>query len=516
MQIKVQEFLPDYFFLNLKKVFYFSTFIISIFQYFISSFDLNVLIILILINLVSLFNLENILKKNNLIFYLIPSLLVLFVNLFYLIFPLFIKTFLGKKIFENLELPKESFFIAITYVLIANLSFYFFVKITNYSNKNLLRRDFLTKLNIFEYISFKKNLFIFFFLLIVKLYISIYQNNSSLNQEISNVFIKFLIGFDQLFYLPIIFAFNSYFYANEIRRKSFVMFILVNIILSIFFAILTNNRTEIFEMIIIIFFCFFIIFLQGKINFNRNQLVIICLSTIFFSLIIENISKKILDYRSIRYDISPIELFKITAGLSDTDYKIIKLNNYSNQEYIYTGYNILDRFAPIKHLDKALYDSSFFSFSDLKEFKEFSKLKMITFIPQNFVKVFNNSYNKSNYQIATGSKIERLSYHRFGGDFNKGSYIVELILLTESHFFSFLIISIIFIIFFFVITLFQKFLNENIFFSPIILLLSFEIIYISQADSISNFITFILRQPLQMILLINILLFFNTYSKKKI
>ena len=59
-----------------------------------------------------------------------------------------------------------------------------------------------------------------------------------------------------------------------------------------------------------------------------------------------------------------------------------------------------------------------FSFSDLKEFKEFSKLKMITFIPQNFVKVFNNSYNKSNYQIATGSKIERLSYHRFG-DFNK-------------------------------------------------------------------------------------------------
>ena len=96
MQIKVQEFLPDYFFLNLKKVFYFSTFIISIFQYFISSFDLNVLIILILINLVSLFNLENILKRNNLIFYLIPSLLVLFVNLFYLIFPLFIKTFLGE------------------------------------------------------------------------------------------------------------------------------------------------------------------------------------------------------------------------------------------------------------------------------------------------------------------------------------------------------------------------------------------------------------------------------------
>ena len=141
---------------------------------------------------------------------------------------------------------------------------------------------------------------------------------------------------------------------------------------------------------------------------------------------------------------------------------------------------------------------------------------MITFIPQNFVKVFNNSYNKSNYQIATGSKIERLSYHRFGGDFNKGSYIIELILLTESQFLSFLIISIIFIIFFFVITLFQKFLNENIFFSPIILLLSFEIIYISQADSITNFITFTLRQPFQMILLINILLFFNTYSKKKI
>ena len=77
-----------------------------------------------------------------------------------------------------------------------------------------------------------------------------------------------------------------------------------------------------------------------------------------------------------------IELFKITAGLSDVDYKIVDVNTDQNQEYIYTGNNILDRFTPIKHLDKSLYDSSFFGFSDYVEFSKFTKIKMLSFFPQ--------------------------------------------------------------------------------------------------------------------------------------
>ena len=67
---------------------------------------------------------------------------------------------------------------------------------------------------------------------------------------------------------------------------------------------------------------------------------------IIFSFALDVISKRILKFRSLMYDATPIELFKITSGLTDVDYKV-KTNLDLNQEYIYTGFNILDRFTPI-------------------------------------------------------------------------------------------------------------------------------------------------------------------------
>ena len=61
------------------------------------------------------------------------------------------------------------------------------------------------------------------------------------------------------------------------------------------------------------------------------------------------------------YDATPIELFKITSGLTDVDYKIVDTNLDLNQEYAYTGFNILDRFNQLT-FDKSFYDSSHFAF----------------------------------------------------------------------------------------------------------------------------------------------------------
>lgn len=515
MQIDINKFLPEIFFLKIRRSIYFLTIIFSIIQLFISSFDLDIIFILFFINFVSIFNLEICLKKEKLLFYIIPASMVIFINFFYLLFPLFIKSILGQNILNNLEIGFKSYQISIVYVITATLCFSLFVKITNYSNVDNVKRNLFTKLNLFRFPNTKSVVSIFFVTLLIKLYLVIYQNSFIINQDFGNIFIKFLFGFEKFFYLPIILIFNLYF-SKKITKKFFTIFLTINFLLSIFFSISTNSRSEIFEIIIIVLFCYFIYFVQGKIKINRSKFILIFILLFISSFMIESISKKILEFRPLMYDVNPIDLFKITVGYTDVDYKIIKANKDENQEYIYTGYNILDRFTPIKHLDKSLYDSSFFSFSDKEDFSRFAKFKVLSLFPQNFLKLFLRDYDKREFQLTVGSKIERLAYHRFGGKFNKGSYIAEIFLTTNSYFFTFVIIGLVLLITFYIISCFQKIEDQKIILSPIILILIFKILYSSQSDSLTNFFTFAFRQPVEIILLFNILLFFiSNFSKKK-
>lgn len=513
MQIEINKFVSEIFYFKLRSSIYFLTIFFSIIQLFISSFDLNILIILFFVNLISIINLEISLKRDKLLFYIIPSSIVIFVNFFYLLFPLFIKTILGQNILNNLEVGFDSFKISIIYVIIVTLSFSLFTKITNYSNSFDLKRVLFTKLNLFKYLDLKNVVSIFLITLSIKVYLVIYQNSFVISEDFGNIFIKFLFGFDKFFYLPLILIFNLY-YANKIKKGFFTFFLITNFLLSIFFGISTNSRAEIFEFITIIFFCYLIFFIQGKIKIDRGKFVLILFLLIIFSFALDVISKRILKFRSLMYDATPIELFKITSGLTDVDYKIVETNLDLNQEYIYTGFNILDRFTPIKHLDKSFYDSSHFAFSDYEDFSKFTKTKMFSLLPQNITQLFIKNYNKIDYQISTGSKIERLAYNRYGGNRNKGSYIVELILITDSYVFTFSLIALINLAFFFIISLFQKIENGKIILSPVIILLIFNILYAPQSDSMSFFITFCIRQPIEMIILINILLFFTFKVKK--
>ena len=137
---------------------------------------------------------------------------------------------------------------------------------------------------------------------------------------------------------------------------------------------------------------------------------------------------------------------------------------------------------------------------------------MFSLLPQNITQLFIKNYNKIDYQISTGSKIERLAYNRYGGNRNKGSYIVELILITDSYVFTFSLIALINLLF--LLSLFSENENGKIILSPVIILLIFNILYAPQSDSMSFFITFCIRQPIEMIILINILLFFTFKVKK--
>ena len=518
MELSLNKYLPEVFFFRIKKFIIFVTLFLSVLQIFISSFDSKVIIILFFINLINFINLEILLKRKNIIFYLVPVLFVLAINFFYLLFPIFIKTFFWESILTSLENGFQSFSISCIYVFTSTLSLIVFIKLTDFEKLKKINRDFLTKINIFKYVDFAQNIRIFIILLLIKFYLTIYENNYASFQDFGNIFLKFFFGFESLFYLPIIYCFFLYFNSKSISKKKFLYFLLINILFSIFFAILKNSRTEIFEMVVIISFCFLLFILSGRIIVNKKKIFYTIFLLIAFFSLIENISKKILDLRSIRYEISSIELFKLSTGLIDMDHHIVNKKFYRNEDtkYInYTGYNILDRFTPIKYLDRDLYNSNYLGHSDIDEFKSFSLNKLLIFLPQNLINIFIKDFDKKIYQVSTGSKIERLAFHNFGGDFNKGSFIVELILITNSYFFSFLIIAILYLFFFYLCSIFQKLNFGKIILSPFIILLTFELIYLSQSDSLSHFFNIIIRQPLQMILLINIILFL-TITKKKI
>ena len=70
MQIEINKFVSEIFYFKLRSSIYFLTIFFSIIQLFISSFDLNILIILFFVNLISIINLEISLKRYNYYFIL--------------------------------------------------------------------------------------------------------------------------------------------------------------------------------------------------------------------------------------------------------------------------------------------------------------------------------------------------------------------------------------------------------------------------------------------------------------
>ena len=100
------------------------------------------------------------------------------------------------------------------------------------------------------------------------------------------------------------------------------------------------------------------------------------------------------------------------------------------------------------------------------------------------------------------------------GDFNTGSFIVELYLITNSKIFSYCLIAIFFILFF------LYYLNFNItimikYFFHHIILISYNLINFPTSDNITGIINQILRQPIQLIFIFFVQLFFHKKYKMK-
>tara|TARA_B100000787_G_scaffold169452_1_gene160672 strand:+ start:2587 stop:4137 length:1551 start_codon:yes stop_codon:yes gene_type:complete len=491
-------------FINQKKLdkvkffFIFISLILSIFQISISGFNLNTILIIIMINFSIILMCNIVLKKENLINNLFAFLMIIALNFFYLSGPLIIKTILVEEITSNLELPLKSFVVAFFYHNVVIIAFLVASKSNNKKQIIDYKDRLLYKLKSFNYLDLKSTISIFAILLVVKLYLGLYDQGVLSFTTYGNIPMKILYGYETFFYLPIIFYFNIFFIKKEISKQNFIIFLLINFLLFVLFGLLTNSRAEIVFGFSMIFVSFLIIVLFYPGIIEKKKIMYFLTGLILFSLLLQNLSEKILVNRTYRTSVTSVEL--LNRSINVAEFKKESNNQEINAE-TYISYGVLNRFMHIKYLDKSLYESSFFSEFDIIEFKKFSLLRVASILPENFINIFNKTYKKEDYLYATGSYIEQKSRFRTSGDYNKGSFITELFLLTESYFFSFISIFIIFFFLFKVISKFQIQINGKIIYSPLIILMSVNLFYLTGEDGLSAIIGSISRSPIQYIIL---------------
>ena len=506
MQIQTNNFIEQTFLNKLKFQLIFLNIFFSVLQLFIYS-DLFFIITLFFINITSIVVYNSILKREVLSYYLVPSLIVLVGNFSYLVTPLIIKTFLFENINLNLLSSNKAFIISCIYIL----TIFFSLKVLIFFNpihkheKKL--NNFLEKFNIFKYVNYKISLNIFIITTIIKLLLLFFDSGLNRTSNFGDIFIKFFYGFDNFTNLSIILFFNLYF-NDQISKKKFYILLYLNIFLTLFYALAGNTRTEIFEVVLIIGFCFIFYFLTKKITLNKKIIFKILFQITIFAILLNIISNKIIEVRKYRDSVSALDLISFYTNSKNPEEKTDYFDDLQNIN-LYTKNYALNRFTPIINLDKMIFDSNTLTTKEKFEFRLFIIKRSVSIIPQNIINIFDKNYNKNDYFISNGSYIERVAHKRYGGKYNTGSIVAELKLATNSYFFSFLIIGVLFVCLFSIIQKFQIKEKMNIIFSPLIFMIIFKLFTITYSDGILNILIAIIRLPIEIIFIYNILIFFS-------
>lgn len=491
----------------------FLSLITSLFQMVISNFSLEAIQILVIINISSLLTYNITLKKQNLIINLVGSLMIIAFNIYYFFGPLFIKTILLQEITSNLSLPIKSFTLSLFFQISVLLAYITLLKLDKI-NKNVdYKKNILFRLKAFNYFDLKSTMKLFMILLIVKIYLNLIDRFGTIT-DFGNIIYKFLFGIELFYYLPIIFYFNLYFHTKTISKKRFVTFLFINFILFILFALLSNSRSQMVLGFFIIFYNFFIIFIFSKDKNYQKNIKYFVILILFLSIIFQGLSNTILQKRDLYNVIKPLDMLKFSLGLSNLEVPDNPTQIKENPEE-YSGIGVLDRITIIKYFDKTLFESSFLSTSQISEFKNFEYMKMISILPQNLIKVFNKNYDKKTYLIGSGSYIEQKAGFRYGGNFNKGSILTEIILITNSYLLTFLILYSLYLLIFKIITKFQ-FRDKNfVTYSPILILVTYDFINFVNAGNFLTFFNLTIRMPIQYLIIYYLVNLFLNKSQNK-
>jgi len=296
MYLEINNIIEQSTFNKFKKFIILLNVIFSFIQLTITPNYSEIILILILINLGSGIACQISLNRNNLTYFLIPSLMILTTNFFYLVLPLFFTTIVGQAINTNLEVANKSFVVSFIYLLTVIVAMKLVMMLSDNENNRSNNNNIFFKLNVFNLPNYKATLVIFYIILLLKFYLAIFDGGLNNSTNLGDKGMKFLYGLQKFFYLPIIMFFYFYFLRNQISKKKITTFIIINLILSVLFATLTSSRTLIFEMLFIIIFCYFLLFLTKNIYLIGQKILYIVILIIFFVKLQEILSNKILLY----------------------------------------------------------------------------------------------------------------------------------------------------------------------------------------------------------------------------
>lgn len=501
--------ITDIYFINLKKYSLIFLFLILLIQIIISSFSYESILICFMLYFTTFYTLNSILNKNNLLNFFFPSLLILSLNFTLITGPLIFKTFFIQNLTSNLFFPYQSFSIVCIYQILLIFCLRFVIsskkslKVSNNINLLLLR-----KLKIFNIPNIKYSLLILIIFSVNKFYLNFIDQGSTAFTQIGDVRMKFLYAAEDFFYLPIIFFSIYYFKDKKISGFIYFLIIIYYILSSIIFGLASNSRQEILSIFFVILSVIIVFRLFYLNNSNRFIKSLFIFSFIFLFFFMESISTVIIKSRSVRDIISSKDLLILSIQNNQTSIEEDFTIKVADDE-TYTGNDIVDRFIFIKFIDKSLYLSNGFTETQRKEFKEFVNKRLISILPINVIKLIDKNFDKQRYIVSNGSLLEKLYYGNYiGGLFNTGSFIVELIIITNSYLFTAFIIFILNVVLFIFIQSFQNNSKKYIQFSPILFVMVFHYLFLPNSDNSSWFFFNSIRRPLQLAflyLLINLL-----------
>ncbi len=504
-----------------RRILYLLLLVALFFQIIIGSFSFNSVIISLILFVTSVYTFSSILNKKMMENFFFPSLIILSLNLTLISGPLIFKTLFFQEIDTNLFFPIKVFCLVCVYQLVIIFCLkYYSISLSSLKLSKNINFLFIEKLKAFNMPGIKYSLIILFFFTLNKIYLNFIDQGVGAFTQIGDVRMKILYGLEDFFYLPLIFFSINYFINKKINNFSYFVIILFYFLSSIIFGLASNSRQEILS----VFFLFFTIILILRIfhlkKFNNLVRVIFFFSFIFLFLFMENISNSILKSRDVRDIVSAKDLIFLTLPNNQVNIKEEFLVKTPDDE-TYTNNDIVDRFIFVKFIDKSLYLSSNFTNSQKKEFNDFIQNRLISLLPITIINLFDKNFNKQKYIISNGSLLEKIHYGDFkGGLFNTGSFLVELIIITDSYFLTVLILFFSNLILFIFLQSFQNNSKNYIQFSPIIFVIIFHFLFLPNSDNSSGFIFNSIRRPLQLAILYFILNFFSAnqsinYSNNK-
>lgn len=292
-----------------------------------------------------------------------PFAFLMFLSMFlYRYLPLIATLLEGKPITYGMEVPYETFIYETLLFIVSSIAFAIVIHKKNRHN-NLIQRT-LFRLNFFN-----TNARTLWLLGVLGLLVGIQQMSVSGNVEYGDANNKFLAGLTYLQYSPIIMLFPTLCGIAYNKRRNTFVWLYVAVIFVISFA--TNSRQAMIFPIFTIILLFFFYLLYEKISIYKllsPAKILIVVVVVFFGLpFLSDISLAMLANRSIRADVSKIELFEKTVETLQDEGTMRKMRSLAlgenlkivsyrdNWDETYLDNFIMNRFANIRVSDQTIY-----------------------------------------------------------------------------------------------------------------------------------------------------------------